>query len=69
MTIQLIDAGCQVEQAEAILSMWLEFTDDREEASKIGAIMTLLQGVYEAIDRAQQEISDLKFPHLKENRA
>ena len=69
MTIPLVDAGCQVEQAQSVLEMWLEFTNDPEEARRIGAIMTLLQGVYEAIDRAQQEVSDLKFPHLKENRA
>ncbi|KGD79696.1 hypothetical protein HA49_01620 [Tatumella morbirosei] len=69
MTIQLVDAACQVEQAEAVLSMWLEFTSDKEEASKIGAILTLLYGVYQAIDRANQEISDLKHPQLKERRA
>ncbi|MEW6484541.1 MAG: integrase arm-type DNA-binding domain-containing protein [Pseudomonadota bacterium] len=45
MTIQLIDAARQVEQAQSVLSMWLEFTRDAEDANKVAAILTLLHGI------------------------
>ena len=52
-TLPLPDAARQVEQAQSVLSMWLEFCKDTEEANKIAAIITLLDGVPEAIDAAE----------------
>ncbi|WP_294900528.1 hypothetical protein [Tatumella sp. UBA2305] len=65
MTIQLIDAARQVEQAQSVLSMWLEFTRDAEEANKVAAILTLLHGVPEVMDKADEEMAGLEFPQLK----
>ncbi len=41
----LPDAARQVEQAQTVLSMWLELCKDTEEANKIAAIITLLDGI------------------------
>ncbi len=69
MTIELIDAARQVEQAQSILSMWLEFTRDTEEANKVAAILTLLHGVPEVMDKADGDLLDLEQPHLTGSRA
>jgi len=65
MTIQLIDAARQVEQAQSVLSMWLEFTRDTEEANKVAAILTLLHGIPEVMDKADSDLLRLEQPHLK----
>jgi len=58
-TICLLDAACQVEQAQSVLPMWLELTtkdDDPELPRLIGSILTLLHGVPEAIGKADAEM-------------
>ena len=65
MTIQLIDAARQVEQAQSFLSMWLELTKDPEEANKVAAILTLLHGIPAVMDEADSEMMNLEQPHLK----
>lgn len=65
MTIELIDAARQVEQAQSVLSMWLEFTSNKDEANKVAAILTLLHGVPEVMDKVDEEMAELEFPQLK----
>ncbi|KFK94281.1 hypothetical protein IV04_13055 [Serratia sp. Ag1] len=54
----MIDAGCRVEQALVVLSTWLEITmaDDRS-AILIGAVMSLLDGVPEVIEKADAQLA------------
>ncbi|MFC6379716.1 hypothetical protein [Tatumella terrea] len=65
MTIQLIDAARQIEQAQSVLSMWLEFTRDTEEANKVAAILTLLHGIPAVMDKADGDLLRLEQPHLE----
>lgn len=50
MTLALLDAKCQVEQAQRLLSVWMEadISDDTT-TDMIGALMTLLRGVADTI--------------------
>lgn len=50
MTICLTDAGCRVQQAQSVLSIWLENSRDKYEANLIASIITLLDGVDAAIE-------------------
>lgn len=50
MTICLTDAGCRVQQAQAVLSVWMENSRDKYEANLIASIITLLDGVDAAIE-------------------
>ncbi|TLU68307.1 hypothetical protein FFB58_10480 [Enterobacter sp. MF024] len=54
---QLIDAQCRVEQAQAVLSVWLEcgVADDRDQAM-IGSLISLLEGVPEAMISVENEM-------------
>lgn len=54
-----IDAKCRVEQAQAVLGTWLEVTvaTDRD-VTLIGAVMSLLEGVPEAINETETELSN-----------
>lgn len=54
MPISLDDANCRVDQALAVLSMWLECTHDKDEANIISSIITLLDGVSESIEEANK---------------
>lgn len=56
MTLSLLDAKCQVEQAQRVLSVWMEagLADDVT-FDMMGALMTLLNGVADAIGEADQE--------------
>lgn len=54
---KLCDANCRVQQAQEVLSMWLESVTDNSEAKRIATILTLLHGVPEAIDEAETELS------------
>ncbi|WP_235056547.1 hypothetical protein [Pantoea sp. AS-PWVM4] len=58
MTMCLLDAKCQVEQAQAVLSVWMEadISDDKT-MEMIGALMTLLRGVANTMGEADQELS------------
>ncbi len=52
------DAFCQIQQAQAVLSLWLETmtNKDRDIPDRIGAVLTLLDGVPEAVDTMIGEI-------------
>lgn len=64
---QLEDATCQVKQARAVLSMWLELTTSNKNdiSDKIGAIMTLLDGEPEVLDQANSELADFHYQKYK----
>lgn len=49
----LMDAACHVEQAEQVLSVWMELgTADTGTTVMIGALQTLLNGVVDAMNQA-----------------
>ncbi|KMV68682.1 hypothetical protein AI29_07900 [bacteria symbiont BFo2 of Frankliniella occidentalis] len=64
--LPLLEAARQVEQAQSVLSMWLELCKDTEEANKIAVIITLLDGVPEAMDAAELLIYVLENPDHSE---
>ncbi|MBT0727440.1 hypothetical protein HGT73_08575 [Rosenbergiella australiborealis] len=65
--LPLPNAARQVEQAQSVLSMWLELCKNAEEANKIAAIITLLDGVPEAMDAAESLLFVLENPdHAEE---
>lgn len=70
--LQLIDATCQVEQAQAVLSMWLESTtkDSHPDLSRlIGSVLTLLHGVPEAMEEAESQLADYVMREHRESKA
>ena len=56
MTMCLSDASCRVLQANAVLSMWLENPRDNSEANLVASIMTILEGVHEAIEEGESKL-------------
>ncbi|EGZ5754137.1 hypothetical protein JJD91_003414 [Salmonella enterica] len=70
--LQLIDAACQIEQAQAVLSMWLESTTNKTDLDLprlIGSILTLLHGVPEAMSEAESKLDDHVMREYREGRA
>lgn len=70
--LQLIDATRQVEQAQAVLSMWVERTTQcpsPELTRLIGSILTLLHGVPEAMSEAESQLADYVMRDYRENKA
>ena len=65
-TLPLPNAARQVEQAQSVLSMWLELCKEGDEANKVAAIITLLDGIPEAIDAAELLIHVLENPDYAE---
>lgn len=55
MTICLTDAACRVQQAQAVLSVWLENSRDKYEENLVASIITLLDGVDAAIEHADNK--------------
>lgn len=67
--MQLIDAQCRVEQAQALLSIWLEGTKASErDMQLICALISLLQDVPEAIKTADEELADYVLCAHREKR-
>ncbi|HHQ2474927.1 TPA: hypothetical protein ACSPJ5_004432 [Klebsiella pneumoniae] len=60
----LTDSTCRIQQAQEVLSLWLEATnkDDSSTAKLIGAIISLLDGIPELMDSVEDELAcmDLK---------
>lgn len=52
----LEDARCRVLQANTVLSMWLENPRDNYEANLVASIMTILEGVNEAIEEGESKL-------------
>ena len=60
----LTDATCQVEQAQAVLSLWMErITKDSDPDlfRLLGSIITLLNGVPEAMSEADSALHDYEM--------
>lgn len=57
---QLEDVTCQVKKAQAVLAMWLELTTSNKNdiSDKIGAVITLLDGVPEVMIEANNDLCD-----------
>lgn len=55
--VSLSDAVCRVQQAQEMLSLWLEATtnDDRT-ANLLGGLLTMLEGVPAVMDAAEDEL-------------
>lgn len=55
--VSLCDAKCRVQQAQEMLSLWLEATtsDDRT-ANLLGGLLTLLEGIPDVMDAAEGEL-------------
>ncbi|MDT7074245.1 hypothetical protein RQL62_06515 [Citrobacter amalonaticus] len=69
--LQLVDATCQIEQAQAVLSMWLERTNkdsDPDLPRLIGSILTLLHGVPEAMSEAESQLADYVMRAYRESK-
>ncbi|MDZ4034453.1 hypothetical protein U0868_23175 [Kluyvera ascorbata] len=69
--LQLVDATCQIEQAQAVLSMWLERTNkdpDPDLPRLIGSILTLLHGVPEAMSEAESLLADYVMRDYRESK-
>lgn len=60
-TVSLADSICRVQQAQAVLSIWLErtTTDHGDTADLLGAILSLLDGLPDAMDAAEDELCAL----------
>ncbi len=57
--LELLDARLHVEQARAVLGFWLEATSiEAEEKTMICALMSLLEGVPEAMQEAEDSLFD-----------
>ena len=70
--LQLIDAACQIEQAQAVLSMWLESTTNKTDPDLprlIGSILTLLHGVPEAMSEAESKLADYVMREYREGKS
>ncbi|WP_227734580.1 hypothetical protein [Yersinia proxima] len=64
---QLEDVTGQVRQAQTVLAMWLELaTSNKSDTSdKIGAIITLLDGVPEVMIAANSKLADYDYEKYK----
>lgn len=62
--ISLVDSTCRIQQAQEVLSLWLEAANknDNGTANLIGAIISLLDGIPELMYSAEDELAgmDLK---------
>lgn len=70
--LQLIDATWQVEQAQAVLSMWLESTTKNSHPDLprlIGSVLTLLHGVPQAMEEAESQLADYVMREHREGEA
>ncbi|EIC82982.1 hypothetical protein [Serratia sp. M24T3] len=61
------DARCQVMQAQAVLSLWLNTmtNSDGNLPDMIGAVITLLEGVPEVMEALFLEHSDLQIAAMR----
>ncbi|HGU6602617.1 TPA: hypothetical protein ACQ29M_001986 [Klebsiella pneumoniae] len=70
--LKLIDAACQIEQPQAVLSMWLESTTNKTNPDLprlIGSILTLLHGVPEAMSEAESKLADYVMREYREGKS
>ena len=70
--LSLIDATCQVEQAQAVLSLWMERISkdsDPDLPRLLGSLMTLLNGVPESMNEAESALHDYVMRDLVEGKS
>ena len=70
--LPLIDATCQVEQAQAVLSLWMERISkdsDPDLPRLLGSLMTLLNGVPEAKSEAESALHDYVMRDFREGKS
>ncbi|EJG9558062.1 hypothetical protein NBK70_002594 [Escherichia coli] len=70
--LSLIDATCQVEQAQAVLSLWMERISkdsDPDLPRLLGSLMTLLNGVPEAMSEAESALHDYVMRDFREGKS
>ena len=70
--LSLIDATCQVEQAQAVLSLWMESIQkdsDPDLPRLLGSLMTLLNGVPEAMSEAESALHDYVMRDFREGKS
>lgn len=68
--ISLLDNYCRVRQAQAVLSLWLaSMTKESAEVDLVASVLTLLDGVPEAIDEADGELERYALKERKEGKA
>lgn len=69
-SMPLIDAKCRVEQTAPTLSVWLEATAaDERDVNMIGAVMSLLEGVAEAMGEADSKLADYVMRDHREGKS
>ena len=58
--IQLIEAQCRIEQVQTVLGFWLEgASPSNRDKLMIGAVMSLLNGVPEAIQGSRRIVGQI----------
>jgi hypothetical protein len=66
----LLDNYCRVRQAQAVLSLWLaSMVQESTEVDLVASVLTLLDGVPEAIDEADGELERYALKEQKEGKA
>ncbi len=69
-TMPIVDALCRVEQAQQVLSVWMEANiSDSTTFHMMGALVSLLEGVPEAIEEADKELGDYKLRDFREGKS
>ncbi|HBR1721338.1 TPA: hypothetical protein L9M11_003893 [Klebsiella quasipneumoniae subsp. quasipneumoniae] len=70
--LPLIDATRQVEQAQAVLSLWMERISkdsDPDLPRLLGSLMTLLNGVPESMNEAESALHDYVMRDFREGKS
>ncbi|MDM7174598.1 hypothetical protein QUH50_22180 [Klebsiella variicola] len=70
--LPLIDATCQVEQDQAVLSLWMERISkdsDPDLPRLLGSLMTLLNGVPESMNEAESALHDYVMRDFREGKS
>lgn len=67
---QLEDVTHQVKQAQAVLAMWLELASSNKSdiSDKIGAVITLLDGVPEVMIEANNNLCDYAMREYRDGK-
>ena len=67
--IQLIEAQCRIEQVQTVLGFWLEgASPSHRDKLMIGAVMSLLNGVPEAIQEADELLANMSYRIIQARR-
>lgn len=68
--VSLSDSICRVQQAQEVLSLWLEATTEDNSTSRLlGSLLTLLDGVPDVMDSAEEELSTIDAQKIARGKA